>query len=216
MARDRLFELLIDAARGRFPPADLVVEVLPAPAGLTDAVVAFSGHNIVAADVDPAEVGANLPDADPSAPMSARFLSWLGATLASEPGTIDVVLVADPPAQPVVELRAFTDDATSHERVARARRYRTAVTVHADPHRRGLVIVGRGLANRLEVSIEIAPQHQGQGLGAELARAATSLVPAGEPLFAQVSPGNAASLRAFLSAGYRPIGSEVLFLRHRG
>jgi RimJ/RimL family protein N-acetyltransferase len=31
-------------------------------------------------------------------------------------------------------------------------------------------------------------------------------------VFAQVAPGNAASLRAFLAAGFRPIGSEVLFL----
>jgi hypothetical protein len=32
---------------------------------------------------------------------------------------------------------------------------------------------------------------------------------ADEPPFAQVSPGNARSLRAFLGAGLRPIGSEV-------
>jgi hypothetical protein len=41
------------------------------------------------------------------------------------------------------------------------------------------------------------------------------LAPRGEPLFAQVAPGNAASLRAFLAAGYRPVGAEVLFLRDR-
>jgi hypothetical protein len=29
-------------------------------------------------------------------------------------------------------------------------------------------------------------------------------------VFAQVAPGNAASLRAFLACGFRPIGSEVL------
>jgi len=32
-------------------------------------------------------------------------------------------------------------------------------------------------------------------------------------LFAQVSPGNVASMRAFLAAGYRPLCAEVLFLR---
>ena len=32
-------------------------------------------------------------------------------------------------------------------------------------------------------------------------------------VFAQVAPGNAASLRAFLRAGFDPIGSEALFLR---
>ena len=36
---------------------------------------------------------------------------------------------------------------------------------------------------------------------------------AGAPLFAQVTPGNAASLRAFPATGIRPTGAEVLFLR---
>jgi RimJ/RimL family protein N-acetyltransferase len=60
------------------------------------------------------------------------------------------------------------------------------------------------------VSIEVDEDARGRGLGRELALAARAL--AREPVFAQVSPGNSASLRAFLAAGYRPIGSEVLFL----
>ena len=43
-----------------------------------------------------------------------------------------------------------------------------------------------------------------------LARAARHLVPAGEPLWAQVAPANAASVRAFLAAGFTPVGAEVL------
>ena len=39
----------------------------------------------------------------------------------------------------------------------------------------------------------------------------SALAPRDEPLYAQVSPGNASSLRAVLAAGYRAIGSEVLF-----
>jgi len=74
-------------------------------------------------------------------------------------------------------------------------------------------MLGRGLAGRWEVAVEVAPEHRGQGLGRALARAAPALVPSGEPLFAQVSPGNVASVRAFLAAGYRPICSEVLFLK---
>ena len=46
-----------------------------------------------------------------------------------------------------------------------------------------------------------------------LAIAARGCVPEGEPLFAQVAPGNAASVRSVLAAGFRPIGSEVLFPR---
>ena len=103
----------------------------------------------------------------------------------------------------------------AHERVTRARAYRTDVEVHTDAQARGLVILGRGLAGRLEVSIEVHPEHRGRGVGSDLARAALKLVTDGEPLFAQVAPGNVASLRAFLAAGYKPIGSEVLFLRTR-
>ena len=41
--------------------------------------------------------------------------------------------------------------------------------------------------------------------------AARGLVPAGEPLWAQVAPGNAASMRSTLAAGFVPVGAEVLF-----
>lgn len=212
---NQLLQLLTDAADGRFPPADLAVEVLPSPPGLTDAVVAFSGHSIVAAGIEPAEVLGQLDSDDPGAPMSAGFLTWLGGRLGSEPGMIDVVLVADGRSTmaSVIALDPVDDPALSNARVERARRYRSSVEVHTDPLRHGLVILGRGLANRLEVSIEVEPQHRGHGIGAELARAAVALAPDGERLFAQVSPGNVASLRAFLRAGYRPIGSEVLFRR---
>ena len=35
-------------------------------------------------------------------------------------------------------------------------------------------------------------------------------VPEGTPLWAQIAPGNAASVRAFLAAGFRPVGAEAL------
>jgi hypothetical protein len=46
---------------------------------------------------------------------------------------------------------------------------------------------------------------------AALAVAARHLVPEDRPVWAQIAPGNASSLRAFLAAGYEPVGSEVLF-----
>jgi RimJ/RimL family protein N-acetyltransferase len=57
------------------------------------------------------------------------------------------------------------------------------------------------------------PAHRGRGLGRMVAAAASRLVPDDEALFAQCSPGNVASLRALLAAGYRPIAAECLFLR---
>jgi GNAT superfamily N-acetyltransferase len=212
----RLVKLLREAGRGRFPPPDLAVEVLgPAP-GPSDAVVAFSGHNVVAAEIDPDELRAHLPGDDPGGPLSAPFLTWLGLQLGTPPGSMDVVLVADgtgvvDPDRPLHPIDEPPDWAAA--RIERARAHRAAVRAFADADEHGIVIMGRGLAERREVSIEVDPRRQGRGIGTALARAARGLVQEGKPLFAQVAPGNAASLRAFLRAGYRPIGAEVLFLR---
>jgi hypothetical protein len=55
---------------------------------------------------------------------------------------------------------------------------------------------------------QLGPGERGTGRG--LIGDALRLVPAGEPVFAAVAPGNARSLRAFLAAGFTPLGSEVL------
>lgn len=212
----RLVRLLRDAARDRFPSADLAVEVVPAPPGPSDAVVAFTGHSIISSGVDADDVRAHLPGDDPGAPLSAPFLTWLGLQLDAVPGSIDVVLVADGTGRPDAErpLSEVADVAPAlADRVARARAHRSDVRIFTDDDAGGVVILGRGLAERREVSLEVHPRRRGRGIGTALARAARGLVPDGEPLYAQVAPGNVASLRAFLRAGYRPIGAEVLFLR---
>jgi hypothetical protein len=73
-----LATLLEDAARGDFPEPDGAVEVLPAPPGRCMAVVGFTAHHVVAADVAPEWVSAQLPEDDLSAPMSASFLMAVG------------------------------------------------------------------------------------------------------------------------------------------
>jgi L-amino acid N-acyltransferase YncA len=60
-------------------------------------------------------------------------------------------------------------------------------------------------------SHSVDPAHRGRGLGTRLARAARLLVPADAMLWAQIAPANAASVRAFLAAGFRPVGAEALF-----
>jgi RimJ/RimL family protein N-acetyltransferase len=208
---------LMAAATGRFPSADGLVEVAPSPAGRCHAVVAFTAHHVVAADIDPDEVLARLDPEDVGAPMGAGFLSWLSEHLETSAGMLDLVMVAPatPPGEalPVLVQR---EGLVGHARLERSRRYRTDLRCYSDRQDRALVMVGRGLAERWEIAIEVGPQYRGQGLGTELARAAARLVPNGEPLFAQVSPGNVASVRAFLAAGYRPICSEVLFLKKAG
>jgi hypothetical protein len=202
-----LLDLLLATADGRFPPPDGSVEVLPAPPGRSDAVVAFTARNFVAVPLSPDEVLAQLAPGDLGAPQSPAFLLWLADRLGSAPGALDVVLIADP-LRGTAQLEE-RDDLEDHPRVVRARRHRD--DVHVLSRDDGFVTLGRGLAGRLEVSVEVEPGKRGIGLGRSLALAARCLVD--EPLFAQVSPGNSASVRAFLAAGYRPIGSEVLFLR---
>jgi GNAT superfamily N-acetyltransferase len=208
----RLASLLADAARGVFPPPDGTVEVVGPPAGRADAVVAFTAHTVVACPLSEAEVRAQLEPGDLGAATAARFLVWLGSRLGASPGSLDALLVAPRTARPPREsLDLRRVDASSSPRVARAARYRSELATYGVDG--GVLVLGRGLANRLEVAIEVEPDRQNRGLGQALARAAVRLAPPDEPLFAQVAPGNAASLRTFLAAGYRPIGAEVLFLR---
>ena len=95
----------------------------------------------------------------------------------------------------------------------RAERHREDVSVYSDPDETAVVVLGSGLAGRREISLDVEEAARGRGLGRRLVLAARTLVPEEEFVFAQVAPGNAASLRAFLAAGFTPIGSEMLFLR---
>lgn len=120
---------------------------------------------------------------------------------------MDVTLCAHGRGGSELPVRTDLDD---HPRVRHARSLRRAVRVFGDA--RGLVTLARGLAGQTELSVEVVPGRQGRGAGRSLVRDALGLVPAGEPVFAAVSPGNARSLRAFLACGFQPLGSEVLLL----
>jgi hypothetical protein len=61
----------------------------------------------------------------------------------------------------------------------------------------------------LELSVE-AFDAQERGTGRRLVGESLGLIAPGEFVFAQIAPGNAASLRAFLSCGFTPIGAETL------
>ncbi len=85
---------------------------------------------------------------------------------------------------------------------------RSDVRVYGDPS--GFVTIAKGLAGRNELSIEITDPGAVPGLGRRLLERARGAVEPGAWLFAAVSPGNARSLRSFLSQGFVPIGTEVL------
>jgi GNAT superfamily N-acetyltransferase len=177
-------------------------------------VIGFTAHHVIAATIDEDTIRQRLDPDDLSEPMSAGFLLFLAGWLGANPGPVDVLMVAPPAAEADDSLELFRrGDLHHHPRVLRASRYRPTITVyaekqHGDPD--GVLVVGQGVAGRWEMAYEVAQHARGKGLGRRLASAAAYLVHDEEPLFAQVAPGNVASMRACLAAGYRPIASEVL------
>jgi GNAT superfamily N-acetyltransferase len=206
--------LLDDAAAGKFPPADGLVEVVPSPGGRADAIIGLTGHFMLAADIDAEEVAARVSPGDFSVPMSPATLTWLGQRLGSIPATVDALLCRIGGGEGAPDwLREV--DGHDHPRVERASRYRQEMRVFVTDNDAAVLVVGRGVCDRWEFGFEVLPGAQGRGFGRKVARAAAGLVPAGEPLWAQVAPGNAASLRALGAAGFVPVAAEVLFPRSR-
>jgi hypothetical protein len=208
-----LYSLLVDAAEGRFPPVDGGVTVVDAPdtIGGHEVIVAFTGHAIVSTTRPSSSVlshgrfdgfgGAHHPDA-------IRWLAGVGGWI----GSLDQVLVSRGTG-PSGRLNQRTD-LDDHYRVKHARELRRGVRVFGDE--RGLVTIGQGIVGRWEMSVEVDAAARSKGAGRSLIADALTLVPAGELLFAEVAPGNVASIRAFLAVGFVPICSEVIVRPDRG
>ncbi len=210
---DRVAGLLRELADGRPPPSDGRTEVLPQPPGPVAGVLAFDGHHVVAADIDPDWVRAMCPDGDLSAPLQPAFLGAAADRLGRTWDNLDAVFLGVGEEGDVLAPLAPADPDPAHPRVARSLQFRTDATVY-EVDDAAVLIVARGLARRWEAAFEVHPAHRGQGLGRALVRSALRLVPIGEPVFVQVAPGNVSSTRAVLAAGgFRPIGAEVLFAR---
>jgi hypothetical protein len=198
-----LASVIMRVEGGERLPTDpwLVVTAPPSPG--TAAVAAFPGHIVVAAEIDPAWAASRCPDL--SAPLNPPFLAALEARLDLRVNNVDVTMLAEPaPGPPDLPLRAVRD--ADHPRVRRARRFRQDVRVWRCAG--GILVIGRGVCGRWEAAIEVDEDRRGAGIGRLLAAAARCLVP--RPVWAQIAPGNAASVRAFLAAGYRPVGAEAL------
>lgn len=200
-----LADVLLAASIGAFPPPTGDVEVIGPDAADTRAVVALTGRAYVLTDRDPHDAVFDGVDAfgGATAPDFLRALAGPGAWI----GSLDLVMVrragpaTAPPLAPVTGHDA-------HPRVVRSRRHRRGVVVLGDD--RGLVTIGRGLVGRTELSVELTGALASEGAGRSLIDGALATLPSDEPVFAQVAPGNAASVRAFLACGFAPIGSEVL------
>jgi GNAT superfamily N-acetyltransferase len=209
-----LADLMRSVADGDSPATHRALTVVPPPDDRSVGVLAFAGHNVVCADLDADWVRGRLPDDDLGAPLQSPFVTLLAAATGREPDGLEVVLVARATGRPngmaLTELTEFV--APLHPRLAKALAQRIGVRAWRCPG--GLLTLGRGVAGRWEVSVEVEASLRGFGLGRALFAAGRGLLPAGELVWAQVAPGNAASLRAALAAGFRPVGAEVLL--HRG
>jgi len=198
-----LARVLSDAAGGVFPRVDGVAELMPPDGAGTRAVVSFTGHSYVLTDLRASSFGDLTLDGFGGATHPDVLLRVAGGAAI---GSLDVVLVrAGEGGSPALAQRT---DLEHHPRVERARDHRRDVRVLGDE--RGFVTIGRGLVDRVEISVELLDHARGAGSGRQLIGEGLRAIAVDDLVFAQVAPGNAASLRAFLACGFRPIGSEVL------
>ena len=202
-------DLIVAAWRGQHRPADGSWQRIEPWKPSLYAVLSFTGHAAVSA-----------PEAVSDADLTSWGVDGFGGAhdprvmtrLAGEDGWVDVldaVLVASGTGEGGLVARP---DLAGHPRVAHAQELRDDVEVFGWPGRDDVVVTrGSSFGGLAVVSYEIAPEARGERLGTRTASAARALVPAGEPVIALVSPGNVASLRAALRAGFEPVGSVQLY-----
>jgi hypothetical protein len=207
-----LATILGELAEGRRPSLDSQHVIEGPPSGPMEGVAAFTGLNVIATSLPPHEVWGQLDPSDLGAPLRLTFLSWLSQRLNRTPGLLQVVCVHAGLGGGTEQLES-TDAFERHPRVKRARRTRNDVSVYAATNGVGFVTLGRGLCRRWEMGYEVNSEDRDRGHGRRLMEAARRIVPAGVAVYVQIPPANAASLRAALAAGFRPIGAEVLFQR---
>ena len=216
--------LITDAAAGRFPPVDGGWQRVPPWRPGLEGIVAFTGHAVLALAPDVTDerlagFGVNG--------LGGAHDPRLIAALAGPDGwiaSLDVLLASrgtGQPAGPVAPVRPAgprlvdRPDLATHPRVQFAAQIRDQPRIlgYPDLRRSALAVVSRGLGWLTELSFELEPQRRGTGSGATLISDALSTIPAGQLVIAAIAPGNAASLRAALAAGFVPLGSTQLFRR---
>ena len=212
-ARHPLARLLRSVVAGSPPDADGGWTRVSPWIPTVQAVVAFTGHTIVAVSYDITD--AQLVDLGvdgAGGALSPRVF----ATLAGPTGWIGA---------PQLLFAALGTGAGQHTELA-SRSY-LARHPYVEASRRShqdlqilgagegdavdLVVLSRGVAGVREVGVYVHPAGRGRGRGATLARAALDAVPENEVTLASSTLGDAAALRALTSAGFTPIGAVQMF-----
>jgi hypothetical protein len=213
MAPHPLAELIRSAAAGHHPvPDGGWHRVAPWRPGV-EGVFAFTGHAVLA-------VGDEITDER----LDGLGVDGLGGAnhprvlidLAGPNGwidSLDAILARRTPLpgneiQPLVPRLDLADHSRAHW--ARAVRDDVRVLGHADRESRSVATLSRGVGGLTELSVETDVSARGLGHGSEFIAAALAAASPGELVVAAVAPGNAASLRAFLTAGFAILGSVQL------
>ncbi len=132
--------------------------------------------------------------------------------------SLDALLARRAPREPPNEGRLVPrPDLADHPRAHWARAVRDDVGVFgpADRADHSIATLSCGIAGLTELSVELDPGARGRGRGAGFVRSAVAAAPAEDLVVAAVAPGNVASLRAFLAAGFAVIGSVQLLRPQR-
>jgi GNAT superfamily N-acetyltransferase len=211
-----LADLITGAAAGRFPAPDGGWRRVPPWRPGLEASFAFTGHSVfaVAPDVTDERLAALGADGFGGA-QDPRLITALAG-----PGgwidCLDMVLAGRGSGQPGQPPRLTgRPDLAAHPRAVFAAQTRDQARPLGYPGRRrsALAVISRGIAGLTELSFELEPGRRGRGGGTQLVRDALTTVPSGQLVLAAVAPGNAASVRALLAAGFVPLGSVQLFRR---
>lgn len=211
-----LGQLIASAADGQFVPVDGGWQRVPPWRPNLEGIVSFTGHAVLAL----------APQTSDDLLVTLGVDGFGGAhdprlitALAGPDGwidSLDVLLTGRGTGSTAVARRlVHRPDLAGHPRAQFAATIRDHLEIlgYPDRDRSALAILSRGLAGLRELSFEIEPEHRG-GAGAALIRDALGAVPSGQLVVTAVAPGNAASLRALLSAGFTPVGSLQLFRRN--
>ncbi len=208
--------MITAAAAGRFPDPDGGWERVPPWRPGLEAIISFTGHAVfaVAPDITGQRIASLGADGFAGAhdPRLITALAGPGAWI----DALDMLMAGRGSGRAGVPSRLVDrPDLAGHPRARFAARIRDEPRVlgYPDPRRSALAIISRGIAGLTELSFELEPGQRGQRWGAALAAGALSVIPSGQLAVAAVAPGNAASVRALLSAGFVPLGSFQLFRR---
>ena len=207
-----LARALDGAVHGRFPEPDGRVEVVGRPPDGASVLVCFTAHTIVALDVDVRQV---MQRARAGRPIG---LDGTGVRAMARAG--DRIARAQPGCRVgCVSRRVVTRlPSSSRPKAPRilafdARRAIVWISeTYETPDHSGVVVLGRGVTRRWELAFEVGAGARGRRVGTRMMAAGAPLLPTGTPIWMQVAPANARSLRAAVAAGFRPIGSEILFV----